>query len=225
MASLSGEDCVKYAEVIDYVESTRIIAILRGRLSESFVEIAGAMIEGGVRALEVSTVTPGFSTIIRELVSQFPHCAIGAGTVLTLDQLKEAADAGSCFIVSPNSDAEIIAMTRSLELVSFPGAYTATEVVQARRCGADAVKLFPAVSLGPEYVRALRGPLPNLKLIPTGGINTSNLATYLSAGAWAVGVGSELISKRDMEHPDTLVIAHRTQEFIAAAKLAGKCIA
>jgi len=203
--------------VLDLVQKTRIIAILRGDMAGRELEIAEALAEGGVSALEVSIVSPNYAAAIRNLAEKLgSKIAIGAGTVLTTGQLGEVADAGASFIVSPNFDPEVVAQTRKLGLASFPGAYTATEVVAASSAGADAVKIFPAVSLGPEYIKALLGPLPTTRFVPTGGITIANAPAYIAAGAFALGIGSDLVGKSDLANPSALTA--KAKQFIASAQ-------
>ena len=176
------------------IERTRIIAILRGPTDGPETEIGEVLVEVGITVMEVSLVSADALGAILRLAKRLQGRAeIGAGTVMSAEQVKAAADAGASFIVSPNIDRAVIAETLALNLSSFPGAYTPTEVVEAIRSGAHAVKLFPAISLGVPYLRALRAPMPNVRLIPTGGVDASNLAEYIRAGAWAAGIGSELV--------------------------------
>jgi len=203
--------------VLNLVQKTRIIAIIRGDMAGRELEIAEALAEGGVSALEVSIVSPNYAAAISNIAKHLgSKIAVGAGTVLTTDQLREVADSGASFIVSPNFDPVVVAETRKLGLASFPGAYTATEVVAASRAGADAIKIFPAVSLGPNYIKALLGPLPDTRFVPTGGITIANAPAYIAAGAWALGIGSELVGSSDLKDPSAL--AAKAKNFIAAAQ-------
>lgn len=172
----------------------RLLAIVRGDFQDKALSIAHELCEAGIRLLEFSTVSPGWAENIRAITQAYgDRLAVGAGTVLHLDQVRQAADAGAAFVVSPNTNPAVITATHNFDMASFPGALTPTEVVLALDAGADAVKLFPAAAFGPSYVRALRGPFPSLRLIPTGGVHTGNLREYLQNGAWAVAVGSELV--------------------------------
>ncbi len=142
-------------DALDHVRRTRIIAILRGDMHQREIEIVDALVAGGITAIEVSVVSPDFSDVIRRLENEFgKRAAIGAGTVLTQAQLSAVAHAGASFVVSPNTDPAIISGTHKLGMASFPGAYTATEIIVASQNGADAVKVFPAVTLGPAYIKA-----------------------------------------------------------------------
>jgi 2-dehydro-3-deoxyphosphogluconate aldolase/(4S)-4-hydroxy-2-oxoglutarate aldolase len=201
------------------VRRTRIIAILRGNMQGHEIEIAEALVDGGVTALEVSAVTQDFALILARLTAHFgERASIGVGTVLRSEELSVAQHAGAEFVVSPNTDPEIIAQTRKYGMASFPGAYTPSEIVLAMKSGADAVKIFPAVSLGPNYVKALRGPLPQALLIPTGGIDLQNIGEYLAAGAFAVGIGSELVGKQEMEHPNYDQLLAKARAYAQAAQ-------
>ncbi len=203
------------------IETHRLISILRADMRGREMEIAGALAESGIRALELSMVSPNFDRALRRLAEAFgERMAIGAGTVLTVDDLQRAIDAGASFIVSPNTNPEVIEATCAAGLVSLPGAMTATEVISASAHGADFVKLFPAVSLGPAFVRALRGPLPHLKLVPTGGVQLQHLPDYWRAGAAAVAIGSELVKQATFESENLDTLRERAHAFVAAAERA-----
>ncbi len=205
-------------QVIETLQQARLIAILRGKFDSNELEIANALVEGGVRLMEVSTISADYKQVIRRLSEAFGHrVAVGAGTVLNLRQLAEVTDAGASFIVSPNSDHEVIKETRRLGCASFPGAFTPTEILRAVESGADAVKLFPAASLGPSFVRGVRGPLPDVKLIPTGGVTQSNIAEWFNAGAWAVAVGSELVDTKTIQSTGYDALALCARSFTQAA--------
>jgi Entner-Doudoroff aldolase len=185
------------------LQQHRLLAILRGDLNDKASSIARVLFEAGFRVLEISTVSPAWAENILAITQAFgDRLAVGAGTILNGDQVRRAADAGATFVVSPNTNPTIIAATCKSDMASFPGALTPTEIHLAIDSGADAVKLFPAAAVGPSYVRALRGPLPSLRLIPTGGIHTGNLRDYFEHGAWAVGIGSELV-RGDEASPQT----------------------
>ena len=127
--------------------------------------------------------------------------------MLRPEEVERAADAGASFIVSPNLNAKVIEVTKRLGLISSPGCFTPSEIVEAMGAGADAVKLFPAQCLGPDFIKAMRGPLPNVRLIPTGGVTPEAARGYIAAGAWALGVGSELIGKEVMNDEGFEIIA------------------
>jgi 2-dehydro-3-deoxyphosphogluconate aldolase / (4S)-4-hydroxy-2-oxoglutarate aldolase len=181
-------------QVIERIESGRIIAILRGDFGGREAEIVDALVGAGITAVEATLNSPGAFDSINRLAARFgSRIAVGAGTVLRPEEVERVAGAGARFIVSPNLNAQVIEVTKRLGLVSLPGCFTPSEIVEALDAGADAVKLFPAQSLGPGFIRAMRGPLPNVRMVPTGGVTPETAGTYIDAGAWALGVGSELV--------------------------------
>lgn len=171
-----------------------MIAILRGHFDGREGEVADALFKAGITALEVTLNSPDALKSIERLAADFGGCmAIGAGTVLSPEDARAAADSGARFIVSPNRDRSVIEMTKRLNLASFPGCFTPSEIIEALDAGADAAKIFPAACLGSGFIKALRGPLGHARLVPTGGVTPAAARDYFAAGAWAVGVGSELV--------------------------------
>jgi Entner-Doudoroff aldolase len=203
-------------ETIQHIEAGKIIAILRGDFRGREEDIVAAMREGGLTAVEVTLNSPDALAAIRRLANRFGQVmAVGAGTVLTPEEVSQAADAGASFIVSPNRDLRVIETTKRLGLISLPGCYTPSEIVEAINAGADAAKLFPANSLGPGYLKALRGPLPQVRTVPTGGVTPELARAYFAAGAWAIGAGSELLGKN---FDDLAGLRDRTAAFVVAGK-------
>jgi 2-dehydro-3-deoxyphosphogluconate aldolase / (4S)-4-hydroxy-2-oxoglutarate aldolase len=171
----------------------KIVAILRGCEPERVPDIAAALADGGVRLLEITLNSPGALDLIRRVSQTMgDRLLVGAGTVLTPAEAEMAIDAGARFILSPSLDIETIQVTIELGAVSVPGAFTATEILTAWRNGADIVKVFPA-SVGASYLRDIRGPLPQIRLMPTGGVNLGNIREFRAAGAVAYGIGSALV--------------------------------
>lgn len=182
--------------LLNQLEKDKMIAIIRGLTAEQAGMTARALSKGGIRFLEVTMNTPGATSMIADWRAEFNEAMyIGAGTVLDLGMAKEAIDAGAQFLVTPNTDAEVIEFALSRDIEVFPGALTPTEIVNAWKLGARAVKLFPMASLGLQYLKEIRGPLDQIRLIPTGGVSLSNIAEFLKAGAFACGLGSHLIDK------------------------------
>ena len=178
---------------LEQILEHKIVAILRGCDPSNVVEISHALYEGGIRLLEITLNSPGALDAIQQVAALFgDRMVIGAGTVLTVEEVKAAVTAGASFILSPSLDVEVIRFTRDLGAVSVPGAFTATEILTAYRAGANIVKVFPA-SVGPAYFRDIRGPLPQIPLMPTGGVNMDNIRDFKKAGAVAFGVGSALV--------------------------------
>jgi Entner-Doudoroff aldolase len=205
---------VPATQTIARIEASRVITILRGDFRDTISRLADSLASAGISAIEATLNSTDPLRIIRGLVDQLgDRIAIGAGTVLTPDDVSRVADVGAQFIVSPNFNSAVVTQTKKLNLVSLPGCFTPTEVVAALDAGADAVKLFPATHLGPSYLRALRGPLDSVPLVPTGGVTPELAREYRAAGAWAIGVGSELIG------PDLDAIPARAAAFVSAMKV------
>lgn len=191
---------------------------MRGNFAGREAEIVAGLHEAGVQAVEVTLNSPNALTIIQQLATQFgARMAIGAGTVLRAAEVAQAADAGAQFIVSPNRNTEVIAATKRLGLLSLPGCFTPSEIVEALDAGADAIKIFPANMLGPAYVRAVRAPLNDVRLVPTGGVTPEKAREYFAAGAWAVGIGSELVGKDVWQTGNFELLQRRAAEFVKAA--------
>jgi 2-dehydro-3-deoxyphosphogluconate aldolase/(4S)-4-hydroxy-2-oxoglutarate aldolase len=174
---------------LDDLKRFGMVAIIRTTSADAAVATAHALFRGGVLALEVTYSTPDCCSAIRRIIAEAPTgAAIGVGTVRTVAELEAAVAAGATYAVSPHVDLELIAAARRLKVASLPGAFTPTEVMSAWRAGATAIKLFPAVQAGPEYLRALRAPLSDIPLMPTGGVSIESMNDWFSAGAIAVGL-------------------------------------
>ncbi|MET8149738.1 bifunctional 4-hydroxy-2-oxoglutarate aldolase/2-dehydro-3-deoxy-phosphogluconate aldolase [Actinoplanes sp. NPDC049668] len=176
--------------VTDAIIRSGVVAVLRAPTADAFAAIGDVLVEAGITALEVTLTSRGSFEAIAGLRRQLPAgVAVGAGTVLTLDDAKASVDAGAAFLVSPVH----VPALDGFEVPVYPGAFTPTEVFNASRAGAPLVKLFPAASLGPRYLKDLHGPLPGVRIMPTGGIEITDIADWLTAGAAAVGLGGPLI--------------------------------
>jgi 2-dehydro-3-deoxyphosphogluconate aldolase / (4S)-4-hydroxy-2-oxoglutarate aldolase len=206
-------------QLIEQIEAGRIVAILRGDFGGREEEIVDALIDSGITVVEATLNSPGAFDSINRLAARFgSRVAVGAGTVLRPEEVERAAGAGARFIVSPNLNAKVIEVTKRLGLISLPGCFTPSEIVEAMGAGADAVKLFPAQCLGPDFIKAMRGPLPNVRLVPTGGVTPDDVRGYIAAGAWALGVGSELIGKDVMSDDSFVSLRRRASDFAEAAR-------
>jgi 2-dehydro-3-deoxyphosphogluconate aldolase/(4S)-4-hydroxy-2-oxoglutarate aldolase len=180
------------AQIHQQVIAQRVMAIIRTGSQEQADAAARAAIEAGVRSIEVTFTTPGALAVIADLVRDYPDAVVGAGTVLDVAAAQSAVAAGARFLVSPHLDTELVGWAIAHDLPAYPGTATLTEIVTAVRAGAPAVKLFPASAYGPDFVRAVHGPLPDVQVMPTGGVTVATAADWIAAGAVAVGVGSEL---------------------------------
>jgi len=176
----------------DEVVADGVFLAVRLDTAEGLVEACRAAVRGGLRVIEVTLTTPGALAAIRALADD-GNCLPGAGTVLEVDRVRAVAEAGGRFAMSPVFDPDVVRRAHRLGLLAVPGAGSATEILAAHRCGALLVKVFPAGPLGgPDFLRKVRGPLPDIPLVPTSGPTVANVADYLDAGAVAVGMGSEV---------------------------------
>jgi 2-dehydro-3-deoxyphosphogluconate aldolase/(4S)-4-hydroxy-2-oxoglutarate aldolase len=196
-----------------------IVCVMRGVTDETLLPIAEAVVDGGVSALEVTMNTDGATHKIDRLRGALPEdVLVGAGTVLDAESARAAITAGAEFVVAPNFDPGTIESCNRYGVPVAPGVATPTEALEAYEAGADLVKLFPAAPLGPDYVSALGGPLPQIPVIPTGGVSTDNAAAFFEAGAVAVGVGSALIDDEAIAAGDYDRITDNAAELVAIAE-------
>jgi|SRR5439155_906552 len=198
-----------------------IVGILRGFTLEQMTEIVRAAIRGGLRNIEISMNTPGAARQLREAVTVAEgQLNIGAGTVTNLELLDQALNAGAAFVVTPTVEPKVIAECVNQKMPVFPGALSPTEVVRAWDLGAMMVKIFPAESVGPNYIRALKAPLPHIKLLPTGGVDLKTLPAFLKAGADGFGIGSPLFDRQRVESCDWTWVEAQCRAFAEAYRQA-----
>jgi 2-dehydro-3-deoxyphosphogluconate aldolase/(4S)-4-hydroxy-2-oxoglutarate aldolase len=190
-------------QIIQQIESTGVVAIIRAAGSDELVNVVRALHDGGLTCIEVTMSTPSALDVIRQARQALGDSAfIGVGTVLDAETARAAILAGAQFVVAPILDLPTIETCKRYSVPVMPGAMTPTEIVRAWQAGADFVKVFPASSGGPGLIRDLRGPLPHIKLVPTGGVNLDNVADFFKAGVAAVGVGSALVTKEALKNRD-----------------------
>ncbi|HXF69026.1 MAG TPA: bifunctional 4-hydroxy-2-oxoglutarate aldolase/2-dehydro-3-deoxy-phosphogluconate aldolase [Thermoflexus sp.] len=184
-------------EPIQAIRESRALIIMRGEFGDQLEDIARILVEEGFLAIEVAMNSPRALEQIARLALAFKDRAvIGAGTVLLVEEAQRALEAGACFLVSPHTDEALLAFGRKVGIPVIPGAFTPSEIWRAHQNGAAMVKIFPAMPSGPEYLRNLRGPFPEIPFLPTGGITVENAAAFLRAGAIAVGIGSALVNSQ-----------------------------
>lgn len=182
--------------VLSRILETKIVAIIRGADPKNVLAIVKALCDGGVTNVEVTLNSPNALAVIEDVSKAMgDRMLVGAGTVLDAGAARSAIEAGAKFIISPTLDEDTIRYTKESGVVSIPGAYTPTEILRAHRLGADLVKVFPA-SAGPAYIKDIRGPLPHIPLMPTGGIQLDNIHAYQAAGGVAFGIGTALVNSR-----------------------------
>jgi 2-dehydro-3-deoxyphosphogluconate aldolase / (4S)-4-hydroxy-2-oxoglutarate aldolase len=203
--------------ISEAVATTRVVAILRAENASRAEAVVDVLLENGIRSLELTLTTQGALGVVERLAARVPDGTdLGVGTVLTADDVDRAADAGARFVVSPSVDPAVIEAANRHGIASYPGAFTPTEIHAAWTAGASAVKLFPAGSLGPEYLKAVRAPLPDIPLVPTGGVAVEAVGAWLAAGATAVGLGSPLIGNALAADGDLDGLAQRARAVCAA---------
>ncbi len=196
-----------------------LVAVVRARSADQVVPLAEALLRGGICAIEVTMTTPDAIEAIHDAVKTLPaEALIGVGTVLDAKTCRDAIQAGAQFVVSPITRAEIAQAAHEFDKPVMLGAFTPTEAQAAYDAGTDFVKLFPADVLGPAYIKAIRAPLPHLKLVPTGGVTLGNVAEFFKAGCPAVGIGSSLISSAILEKNDWLALEELARKFVGAAR-------
>ena len=208
-------------EKIQLIRQTGIIAIMRTRSSDQLIAAAEAIRQGGVQVIEVTMNTPGALEVINAAGKRFgQEVLFGAGTVLDPETAKTAIQAGAEFIVAPTLNLEVIELCKRLNIPVMPGCYTPTEMLAAWDAGADFVKLFPADAGGPAMVKAILAPLPQLQIVPVGGVDLNNAAAFLRSGAAALGVGSSLINQKLLESADFEELTRRAAAFVAEVRKA-----
>jgi len=211
-----------HGELLERTLKDRLVAIIRLRHEAPLARVAEALIAGGIRALEFTLTSPGAVPAITACRARFGNDVIvGAGTVLDAEEARRCLDAGAQFLVSPGFDSAVVALARERGALAMPGALTPTEIVTAWRAGADVVKVFPARAFGPRYIADLLAPLPQIPLMPTGGVDETNVADYLRAGVVGVAVGGRLVAEDAVTRADWDALTERARVLVAAVRQAG----
>jgi len=207
-------------EVLKRLRVTGLIPVVRADSPEQAMRAINAIKAGGVDIVEVTMTVPGAVELIRQLAGSFgDEVLIGAGTVLTPQAANDCINAGARFIVSPALNLETIAACGGREVAVLPGALTPTEVVQAWAAGADAVKVFPAGAVGgASYLKSLKAPLPQIELVPTGGVSLKTAADFIKAGAMALGVGADLVDLNALREGHDEVITERARQYLSIVR-------
>ncbi len=205
------------ADTVRAVEACGVVAVIRMREAARLRAVVDALGEGGVRALEVTMTVPGAIDLIGQLAPALPKGFIlGAGTVLDAETARRAILAGAQFIVGPVFRPEVVAMCHQHDIAAMPGCFTPTEILSAWEAGADVVKIFPATALGPGFIKDVHGPLPQVKLMPTGGVSLDNAGEWIAAGAVAVGVGTALVDGAAIAAGNYAAIAANAKRIVAS---------
>lgn len=208
-------------EPLARVLNTGIVAIIRAPSGELLVDVAEALLAGGVDVMEVTFTIPGAVSVLEKVADRLgDRILLGAGTVLDTETARTAILAGAEFIVSPSTNVEVIAQCKRYSKLIMPGAFTPTEVVTAWQAGADIVKVFPSDVHGPKYLKALRGPFPHMRLMPTGGVTLETAADFLKAGACSLGVGGSLVEPQALAQRDLPRIESLARQFVEVVRQA-----
>jgi 2-dehydro-3-deoxyphosphogluconate aldolase/(4S)-4-hydroxy-2-oxoglutarate aldolase len=206
-------------EKLNLIRESRVIAIMRAKSSGQLIAAADAIQQGGVRVIEVTMTTPGALQVISDAVERYGDDVLfGAGSVLDPESARTAILSGAGFLVTPTLNLEVIEMAHRYAVPVSPGCFTPTEMLTAWEAGADMVKFFPASIGGPDMVKAILAPLPQLEIIPVGGVELDNAAEFIRKGAIALGVGSSLINQKLLDHGDMNELTRRARAFIAEVK-------
>ncbi len=207
--------------VLNRLHTIGLVAVIRGPSPDLTLRMVDALVEGGVTGIEITYTTPDAASVVRALDQQYgSRILLGMGTLTEPHQPDEAQEAGARFLVSPHCEPELMARMVATGLVVMPGALTPTEIFQAHRLGADVVKVFPGSLVGPGYLKALRGPFPHIRTMPTGGVSLDNIKDWFEAGAVAVGAGSELCPPAWAKEGRFADIAHSAALFCRAVEAA-----
>ena len=206
-------------ELFDRLAKEKVVAIIRGIPDEAGDKTAEALVEGGIVFLEVTMNTPGALSMITRFRKRYEgRLRIGAGTVLNDQMARDAVDAGAEYLISPNLDEAMVRYGQAAGLEVWPGTMTPTEIVRAHQLGVSAVKVFPMGSLGLSYLKEIRAPLAHVPMMVTGGVTLDNIQDFLKAGAFAVGIGGNLVSKQLIANGDFKQMEDVARQFVSRAK-------
>ncbi len=206
----------KRSAIVRDIEQMRVVAVIRLRDPGKLRAVVDALAAGGVRALEVTMTVPNAVALIREIAPSLPPgFLLGAGTVTDPDTAAAVIDAGAQFVVGPVFRPDVIRACHQRDIAVMPGCFSPTEILAAHDAGADIVKVFPATMLGPQFIKDVRAPLPQVKLMPTGGVTLDNAGDWIRAGAVAVGVGSALVDAKAIESGDFDAITNNARRLVA----------
>jgi 2-dehydro-3-deoxyphosphogluconate aldolase/(4S)-4-hydroxy-2-oxoglutarate aldolase len=210
------------SEIIQRIRGVGVIPVVRAASAEEAIEVVEAIKAGGISLLEITMTVPGAVQVIEQLVKRFgDQAVVGAGTVLDMEVAQACIAVGAQFIVSPALNLETIKCCREKDIAIMPGALTPTEVVTAWDAGADFVKVFPCGAVGgASYIKSLKAPLPQIELVPTGGVNLKTAASFIEAGAAAIGVGADLVAVKAIRAGQPEKVTEAARAFVEAVRLA-----
>ncbi len=209
-------------EVLKKIREIGVVPVVRANSADEALQAIEAVREGGVNIFEITMTVPNAIDLIKNLTAKFGENAlIGAGTVLTPEQVEDCIQAGAKFIISPALNLKTIKICNENDVVVMPGALTPTEIVTAWNAGADCVKVFPAGALGgASYIKSLKAPLPHIEIIPTGGVSLKTAADFIKAGAFALGVGADLVDLQALREGNHYILTERARQYLEIVETA-----
>lgn len=208
-------------EVVQGIEASGVVAVIRMKEADKLRAVIDALLEGGVRALELTMTVPGAIGLIEKLAKDVPgEFLLGAGTVLDPETARQVILTGARYIVAPVLNLDVIKLCHRYDVAAMPGCFTPTEILTAWDAGADVVKVFPATALGPGFFKDIRGPLPQVKMMPTGGVTLANAGEWIKAGAVAIGVGTALVDAKAVAAGDFKQIAANARHLVESVRAA-----
>jgi 2-dehydro-3-deoxyphosphogluconate aldolase/(4S)-4-hydroxy-2-oxoglutarate aldolase len=208
-------------EVLKKITESGVVVVIRMKDTQRLQKVIEAVRKGGVKAIEITMTVPNAVEVIRAMAASKPDdVVLGAGTVTDVETAKAVIDAGAQFIVGPILNLEIIKLCRERGIACMPGCYTPTEIFTAWQAGADVVKVFPATSLGPKYLKDIAGPFPQIKMMPTGGVSVDNVGEWIAAGAVAAGIGNDLLDKKAIDEERYDVLTERAARMTENVRIA-----
>ncbi len=211
---------MKKAAILQKLSSEKVIALIRAESPDGLLECSDALAAGGLTSIELTMTTPGAIRMLEKATAELPDFLFGLGTVLDAETARAGILAGAKFIVTPALRPDVITMCKRYSVPIFSGALTPTEVVNAWDCGADAAKVFPAEFFGPAYIKSLKAPLPQVELVPTGGVTAENVGEFIKAGAFATAAGSSLVEAKALKEKNWAAITAKAQAFVKAVAAA-----
>lgn len=210
---------MKKEAALDIILSSKVIAVIRMSDTEKLAKVVEAVKAGGVKAIEITMTTPFALEIIAAMAKKkAPDVLVGAGTVLDAETAIQVIHAGADFVVSPVTNAGLLAACRRYDTLVAPGAFSPTEILSAWEAGADIVKVFPATSVGPKYFKDILGPFPKLRLMPTGGVSLENARDFIASGACCVAIGTALLDKKAIEAGNWEILTQKAKDLVASMK-------
>jgi 2-dehydro-3-deoxyphosphogluconate aldolase/(4S)-4-hydroxy-2-oxoglutarate aldolase len=207
---------MKKDAILSKIRTEKVIALIRAENSDGLLDCAKALADGGLTSIELTMTTPGAIRMLEKATAELPDFLFGLGTVLDAETARMGILAGARFIVTPALRPDVITLCKRYSVPIFSGALTPTEVVNAWEAGADAAKIFPAEFFGPAYIKSLKGPLPHVEMVPTGGVTAENVGEFIKAGAFATAAGSSLVEAKALKEKNWAAITAKAKAFVAA---------